>query len=55
MTNAQRPDNLIAEVLQEKHLDTQVPPVENRMCAAFKEYREVPETVPLNFTEDDVT
>ena len=23
-------------------------------CAAFKEYEEVPETVPLDFTEDDV-
>ena len=25
------------------------------MCAAFEEYGEVPETVPLDFTEDDVT
>ena len=32
-----------------------VPPVENSTCAAFKKYREVPETVPLDFTEDDVT
>ena len=24
------------------------------MCAAFEEYEEVPETVPLHFTEDDV-
>ena len=32
-----------------------VPPVENPMCAAFGEYGEVPETVPLDFTEDDVT
>ena len=24
-------------------------------CAAFKEYGEVPKTVPLDFTEDDVT
>ena len=31
------------------------PPVENPMCAAFEEYKEVPETVPLNFTEDNVT
>ena len=29
-------------------------PVENPACAAFKEYGEVPETVPLDFTEDDV-
>ena len=32
-----------------------VPPVENPMCAAFKEYEEVSETVPLGFTEGDVT
>ena len=24
-------------------------------CAAFEEYQDVPETVPLDFTEDDVT
>ena len=32
-----------------------VPPMENSACAAFKEYAEVPETVPIDFTEDDVT
>ena len=32
-----------------------VPPVENPACAAFVDYEEVPETVPLDFTEDDVT
>ena len=32
-----------------------VPPVENPMCAAFKEYGEEPKMVPLDFTEDDVT
>ena len=31
------------------------PPVENRTCAAFEEYEDVPKTVPLDFTEDDVT
>ena len=31
-----------------------VPPVENPTCAAFEEYEEVPETVPLDFSEDDV-
>ena len=46
---------LVAEVLREKHLDMNVPPMENPRCAAFEEYEEVPETVPLNFTEDDVT
>ena len=30
-------------------------PVENPACTAFEEYGEVPETVPLDFTEDDVT
>ena len=33
----------------------QVPPVENPVFTALQEYEEVPETVPLNFTEDDVT
>ena len=31
------------------------PPMENPACAAFEEYEEVPKTVPLDFTEDDVT
>ena len=31
------------------------PPVENPVCAAFEEYEDVPEMVPLDFTEDDVT
>ena len=50
-----QPGRQVAEVLQEKHPDMRVPPVENSMFAAFKEYEEVPETVPLEFTEDDVT
>ena len=41
-------------VLQEKHLDMQVPPAENSTCEAFEEYEDVPETVPLGSTEDDV-
>ena len=32
-----------------------VPPVENPAYAAFEEYGEVPESVPLDFTEDDIT
>ena len=31
------------------------PPVENPTCASFEEYEDIPETVPLDFTEDDVT
>ena len=44
----------VAEVLREKHPDTSVPPVENPTCAAFEEYEDIPETAPLDFTEDDV-
>ena len=32
-----------------------VPPVKNPACAAFEEYEDIPQTVPLDFTEDDVT
>ena len=32
-----------------------VSPVENPMCAAFEDYGEVPKTVHLDFTEDNVT
>ena len=32
-----------------------VPPVENSTCAAFEEYEEVPETVPLDFLEEYFT
>ena len=31
------------------------PPHENPVYAAFEDYGEVPETVPFDFTEDDVT
>ena len=36
-------------------MDMCVPPVENPVCEAFEDYGEVPETVPLDFSEDDVT
>ena len=45
----------VAEVLWEMHPDMRVPPVENPTCAALEEYEDVPKTVPLDFTEDDVT
>ena len=32
-----------------------VPLMENPTRAAFEDYEEVPKTVPLDFTEDDVT
>ena len=32
-----------------------VPPMENPACAAFEKYEDIPETVRLDFTEDDVT
>ena len=31
-----------------------VPPMENPTCMDFKEYKELPETVPLDLLEDDV-
>ena len=45
----------VAEVLLEKHPDIRVPPVENNACEAFDKYGDVPETVPLDFTDDEVT
>ena len=45
----------VADVLWEKHPDMRVPPMEKPTCAAFEVYEEVPETVPLDFMEDDVT
>ena len=45
----------VPEVLRKKHPYMCVSPVENPTCAAFKEYEEVPKTLPLDFTEDDVT
>ena len=45
----------VAEVLREKHPDMRVPPVENPTCTAFEEYEEVPETVPFEFAEYDIT
>ena len=51
-TKTRRP---VAAVLQEKHPDMRVPQVESPTCAAFENYGDVPETVLLNFTEDDVT
>ena len=51
MHNTGRP---VAEVLWEKHTDIRATPMEAPTCAAFEEYEEVPETVPLDFTENDV-
>ena len=31
------------------------PPLEKPVCAALEEYEDVPKTLPLDFTEDDVT
>ena len=44
-----------AEVIWEKHMYMRVTPVENTACAAFEEYEDIPERLPLVFTEDDVT
>ena len=45
----------VADFLREKHPDIRVPPVENPTYVAFKEYKEVPETDPLDFLENNVT
>ena len=45
----------VADVLREKHPEMCVTPMENLTYAAFGEYEEVPETVPLDFSEDNVT
>ena len=44
----------VAEFFLEKHPDMRVPTVENSTCEAFEEYEDVSETLPLDFTEDDV-
>ena len=40
-------------VLQEKHPDICVPPMDNPTYAAFEGYEEVPEMVPLELSEED--
>ena len=44
----------VADILQGKYPYMRVPPVETSTCTAFKEYAYIPETVPLDFKEDDV-
>ena len=44
----------VVEVLQEKHPEMQVTTVENPTCADFEEYEDIPKTVPLDFTDDDL-
>ena len=39
-------------VLQEKHLDMQVPPVENPTFSALEEYDDLSKTLHLDFAED---
>ena len=44
----------VADVLRDKTPGMCVPSMENPTFAAFEEYEEVPETVPLEFLEEDV-
>ena len=46
-TNTKQP---VADVLWEKQLNIRVPPVENPTCTVFEEYKEVLETVPIDFS-----
>ena len=45
----------VIEVLRENQLNLHVLPVEELMCAYFEEYEKIPETVTLDFSQDDVT
>ena len=54
-TNALKPGDRLQRSYRRSTQTCICPPVENRTYAAFEEYEEVPETVPLDFTEDNVT
>ena len=45
----------VADFLREKHSKMHVPLVEKPTCAAFEEYKDLPEMVPLELLEDDIT
>ena len=45
----------VADVLQEKHSNMRVTPMENPTCAAFEEYEELPELVLHDFSENNIT
>ena len=53
MTNERRPGDRLQR-FSSKITWTRYSPVENPTCTDFEEYGEVPETVPLEFKEDDV-
>ena len=42
------------EVLQAKHHNMRIPPVENLKCNASENYDEVPESLPLDLSEYDI-
>ena len=54
MTNALRPGDQLQR-FSGRSTRTRETPMENITCTAFKKYEGVPETVLLDFTEDDVT
>ena len=54
MTNALKPGDLLQRSSRRSTQTYMPPPVENLECAAFEKYEDVPETVPLDFTEDEV-
>ena len=55
MTNAQISGYRLLRFPGRNTYTRESPPVENPTCAAFEEYGEVPETVHLDFKEDDLT
>ena len=45
----------VMEVLEGKHPHLRVPDLSDPECSAFEEYPELPEAIPMDFSEDDVT
>ena len=54
MTKALKPGDRLQSFSMRSIRTCKSPLVENPACAAFEEYGEVPETEPLEFTEDDL-
>ena len=46
---------MVVEVLRERHPNIHVTLMKTPTCADFDKYKEVPETVPLDLSEDEVT
>ena len=54
ITNAQKPGDQFQSFSRRSIRTCMPPPVETPACTSFKRYEDVPKTVPLELTEDDV-